>query len=180
MFSKLPFFANNNHSMIISYVPSDHHSDFLSGLTYALGSCARSAQSFLSCRHHLCYTFAVSSLIPCEHEHIVWSVNTCTHALCMRMALARAPTHKHDSSSIFAIAPIACSSCHHSSRSSSRVVERPLRPPPSEWTVTDEMAHSLLPCFSSPCSPAVSSAFAAGSIARPSSPCYVCAASRRL
>ena len=33
-----------------------------------------------------------------------------------------------------------------SSRSSSRVVERPLRPLPSEWTLTDRMAHSLRCC----------------------------------
>ena len=33
-----------------------------------------------------------------------------------------------------------------SSRSSSRMVERPLRPPPSEWTLTDRMAHSLRCC----------------------------------
>ena len=92
-------------------------------------------------RFHLCCRFLYVTL---PSVALSWSVETVHTCICVhtwhlhvhsRMARVRASPSHH-----------SLISCHLSSRSRSRVVERPSRPPPSERTLTGKMAHSSLPC----------------------------------
>ena len=108
------------------------------------------AAPLLSC------TAPLPSCHPAERGHIAGQSTSCTHAyVCVCVRTMQEHVHSHATRVHASLSYHLLSAADHnfSCRSSSRVVERPPRPPPSEWTLTDEMAHSSLPCFSSLCSP---------------------------